>query len=135
VVAFVGFIGGWSKQVLGPDMLFLGAAMAACIVAFFTFLPSFVFIFAGGPLIEATHGKLGFTAPLSAITAAVVGVILNLALYFALHVAWPQGRAGPPDLIAVAVALAASVALFRFKVGVIPLLASCGTIGLLLRLF
>ena len=135
VVAFVGFIGGWSKQVLGPDMLFLGGAMAACIVAFFTFLPSFVFIFAGGPLIEATHGKLGFTAPLSAITAAVVGVILNLALYFALHVAWPQGRAGPPDLIAVAVALAASVALFRFKVGVIPLLAGCGMIGLLLRLF
>jgi chromate transporter len=135
VVAFVGFIGAWGMQVLGPDMLFLGGAMAACIVTFFTFLPSFVFIFAGGPLIEATHGKIGFTAPLSAITAAVVGVILNLALYFALHVAWPQGRAEQPDLIAAAIALVACVALFRFKVGVIPLLASCGTIGLLLRLF
>jgi len=135
VVAFVGFIGGWSREVLGPEMLFLGGAMAACIVTFFTFLPSFVFIFAGGPLIEATHGKIGFTAPLSAITAAVVGVILNLALYFAMHVVWPQGRAGQPDLIAAAVALAATLALFRFKVGVIPLLASCGLLGLLLRLF
>jgi chromate transporter len=134
VVAFVGFIGGWSRQVLGPEMLFLGGAMAACIVTFFTFLPSFLFIFAGGPLIEATHGKIGFTAPLSAITAAVVGVILNLALYFAIHVIWPQGRAGPPDLIATAIAIAACAALFRFKIGVIPLLASCGGIGLLLRL-
>ena len=80
VVAFVGFVGGWVKQVLGPDALFLGGALAATIVTFFTFLPSFVFILAGGPLVEATHGKLGFTAPLSAITAAVVGVILNLAL-------------------------------------------------------
>ncbi len=135
VVAFVGFIGGWSREVLGPEMLFLGGAMAACIVTFFTFLPSFVFIFAGGPLIEATHGKIGFTAPLSAITAAVVGVILNLALYFALHVAWPQGRAGQPDLIAAAIAIAGCAALFRFKIGVIPLLAGCGTLGLLIKLF
>jgi chromate transporter len=135
VVAFVGFIGGWSREVLGPEMLFLGGAIAACIVAFFTFLPSFIFIFAGGPLIEATHGKLGFTAPLSAITAAVVGVILNLALYFALHVLWPQGRGNHLDLLAAAIALIAGVALFRFKVGVIALLASCGTIGRLLGLF
>ncbi len=83
VVAFVGFVGGWLRQVLGPDALFAGGALAATVVTFFTFLPSFVFILAGGPLVEATHGKLGFTAPLSAITAAVVGVILNLALFFA----------------------------------------------------
>lgn len=135
VVAFVGFIGGWSRQILGPDMLFLGGAIAACVVTFFTFLPSFVFIFAGGPLIEATHGRIGFTAPLSAITAAVVGVILSLALFFASHVIWPQGRAVQPDLIAAAIAIAACAALFRWKIGVIPLLASCGTIGLFLRLF
>ena len=95
VVAFVGFVGGWGREVLGPDALFLGAALAACVVSFFTFLPSFVFIFAGGPLVEATHGKLGFTAPLSAITAAVVGVILNLALFFAYHLLWPAGFSGP----------------------------------------
>ena len=68
-------------------------------VTFFTFLPSFVFILAGGPLVEATHGKLGFTAPLSAITAAVVGVILNLALFFAYHVLWPQGFGGRFDAV------------------------------------
>ncbi|HSW21982.1 MAG TPA: chromate efflux transporter, partial [Burkholderiaceae bacterium] len=94
VVAFVGFVGGWLRQVLGPDALVAGGALAATVVTFFTFLPSFVFILAGGPLVEATHGRLGFTAPLSAITASVVGVIVNLALFFAYHVLWPQGFGG-----------------------------------------
>jgi chromate transporter len=130
VVAFVGFVGGWLKQVLGPDALFLGGALAAAVVTFFTFLPSFIFILAGGPLVEATHGKLGFTAPLSAITAAVVGVILNLGLFFAYHVLWPQGFGGRFDGLSAAIAAAAVVALFRFKVGVMPLLAACAAIGL-----
>ena len=130
VVAFVGFVGGWAKQVLGPDALFLGGALAAGVVTFFTFLPSFVFILAGGPVVEATHGKLGFTAPLSAITAAVVGVILNLALFFAFHVLWPQGFDGRFDALSALVIVAASVALFRFKVGVMPLLAVCAVFGL-----
>jgi chromate transporter len=135
VVAFVGFIGGWTKQVLGPDALFAGAALAATLVTFFTFLPSFVFILAGGPLVEATHGDLRFTAPLGAITAAVVGVILNLALFFAWHVLWPGGFAGGLDLVAALIAIAATVALFRFKVGVIPLLAACAALGLLTSLW
>ena len=63
-------------------------------VTCFTFLPSFFFILAGGPLVESTHGKLRFTAPLTAITAAVVGVILNLAMFFAYHVLWPHGFDG-----------------------------------------
>ncbi len=130
VVAFVGFVGGWLKQVLGPEALFLGGALAATVVTFFTFLPSFVFILAGGPVVEATHGKLGFTAPLSAITAAVVGVILNLAMFFAYHVLWPQGFGGRFDAVSAAIALAAAVALFRFKVGVMPLLAACAVAGL-----
>ena len=134
VVAFVGFVGGWTKQVLGPDMLFLGAALAAAVVTFFTFLPSFIFILAGGPLVEATHGKLGFTAPLSAITAAVVGVILNLALFFAYHVLWPQGFEGRFDVWSAVIATAAALALFRFKVGVLPLLAGCAAAGLLITL-
>jgi len=134
VVAFVGFVGGWVKQVLGPEALFLGGALAAGIVTFFTFLPSFVFILAGGPLVEATHGKLGFTAPLSAITAAVVGVILNLALFFAYHVLWPQGFDGPFDGPSALIGLAAALVLFRFKVGVMPLLAACAATGLVLRL-
>jgi chromate transporter len=135
VVAFVGFVGGWTKEVLGPDALFLGAALAASVVTFFTFLPSFVFILAGGPAVEATHGKLGFTAPLSAITAAVVGVILNLALFFAYHVWWPQGFGAPLDLPSVVITLLALVALFRFKLGVLPLLGACAATGLVVSLW
>ena len=130
VVAFVGFVGGWGKEVLGPDALFLGGTLAAMVVTFFTFLPSFVFILAGGPLVEATHGRLGFTAPLTAITAAVVGVILNLALFFAYHVLWPQGFSGHFDALSAAMIVAAALALFRFKVGVMPLLAACAAFGL-----
>lgn len=81
VVTFVGFVGGWVTQVFGPDALFASAFIAASIVTFFTFLPSFIFIFMGGPFIETTHGNLKFTAPLIAITAAVVGVILNLTYF------------------------------------------------------
>ena len=134
VVAFVGFLGGWAKQVLGPDALFAGAALAATVVTYFTFLPSFVFILAGGPLVESTHGKLGFTAPLSAITAAVVGVIANLALFFAYHVLWPQGFGGHFEFFSAAIAVAAAIALFRFKVGVIPLLGACAAAGLVVTL-
>ena len=130
VVAFVGFVGGWGREVLGPESLILGGALAAVVVTFFTFLPSFVFILAGGPLVEATHGRLGFTAPLSAITAAVVGVILNLALFFAYHVLWPQGFAGRFEVFSALLMAAATLALFRFRLGVVPLLAGCAVIGL-----
>ncbi|MEN9885858.1 MAG: hypothetical protein RL758_436, partial [Pseudomonadota bacterium] len=89
VVAFVGFVGAYVKAVFGPDMLFLAGATAAALVTWFTFLPSFIFILAGGPLVERTHDEIRLTAPLTAITAAVVGVILNLALFFGYHVLWP----------------------------------------------
>ena len=134
VVAFVGFVGGWLHQVWGPDALFAGAAAAATVVTFVTFLPSFIFILAGGPAVEATHGKLGFTAPLSAITAAVVGVILNLALFFAYHLLWPKGFGGAFDAVSAVIAVGALVALFRFKMGVMPLLTLCALAGLALRL-
>ena len=133
VVAFVGFVGGWAKQILGPDSLFLAGAAAATVVTYFTFLPSFIFILAGGPFIETTHGNLKFTAPLTAITAAVVGVIVNLTLFFAYHVWWPQGFAGRFDVVSAAITVAAAVALFRFKVGVIKLIASCALIGLTVK--
>ena len=134
VVAFVGFVGAWLQPVFGADSAFASGVAAAVVVTFFTFLPSFVFILAGGPLVEATHGKLGFTAPLSAITAAVVGVILNLALFFAYHVLWPQGFGGRFDFVSALIALAAALALFRFKLGVLPLLAACAAVGLGVRL-
>ncbi len=134
VVAFVGFVGGWQASdlaaLLGPDQRFVAGAIAAAIVTWFTFLPSFVFILAGGPLVEATHGDLKFTAPLTAITAAVVGVIVNLALFFAWHVLWPAGKDGPLEWPAALIALGAALALLRFKRGVIEVIAGCALVGL-----
>ncbi len=115
VVAFVAFVGGYGQAVFGPDRLFLAGAVAAALVTWFTFLPSFIFILAGGPLIERTHGDLKFTAPLSAITAAVVGVILNLALFFGYHLLWPKGYSGNFDGVSAAIAILAAIALFRFN--------------------
>jgi chromate transporter len=132
VVTYVGFVAGWTKTLFGADQLFLAGAAAAFVVTYFTFLPSFLFILAGGPVIESTHGNLKFTAPLTGITAAVVGVILNLAAFFAYHIFWPQGFAGHFDAIAVLISLSALLALLRYKAGVIPVIAVCGAIGFLL---
>src|SRR5258706_1412060 len=136
VVAFVGFVGGWSKQILGADGLFLAGTLAASVVTFFTFLPSFLFILIGGPVIETTHGQLKFTAPLTAITAAVVGVIVNLAVFFAWKVWWPHGATATPfaggfEWFAALLTAAASLALVRFKVGVIPVIAACAAAGVI----
>ncbi len=130
VVAFVGFVGGWTKAIFGSDALFLSGAVAATVVTFFTFLPSFFFILLGAPFIESTHGNLKFTAPLTAITAAVVGVIVNLAVFFAYHVLWPQGLSGHFDWPSAVVGMAAAVALLRFKFGVIPVVLGSGVAGL-----
>jgi chromate transporter len=130
IVAFVGFVGGWSKAALGPDALMAGGIAGAVVATFFTFLPSFLFILAGGPLVESTHNELKFTAPLTAITAAVVGVILNLACFFAYHVFWPNGFAGHADLFSIGLALLAALALFIFKRGVIEVLIVCALAGL-----
>jgi chromate transporter len=133
VVAFVGFIGGYVHALFGPDLQFLAGAVAATLVTWFTFLPSFIFILAGGPLVEATHGDLKFTAPLTAITAAVVGVILNLALFFGYHVLWPKGFTETFDWVSALIALAATIALFRFKRSVIEVIAASAITGLMLK--
>jgi len=134
VVAFVGFVGGWQSSDLalwlGPDQRFAAGALAAALVTWFTFLPSFVFILAGGPLVEATHDDLKFTAPLTAITAAVVGVIVNLAVFFGWHVLWPAGASGAFEWAAAVIAVAAAIALFRFKRGVIEVITGCAVLGL-----
>lgn len=134
VVAFVAFVGGYVKAVFGPDMLFVSGAVAAILVTWFTFLPSFIFILAGGPLVESTHGAMTFTGPLTAITAAVVGVILNLALFFGYHVIWPTGFSGSLDWMSVIIALAAAVALFKFKRNVIHVIGVCALFGLIVKL-
>jgi chromate transporter len=130
VVTFVGFVGGWTKSVLGPDAVFASAFIAASVVTFFTFLPSFIFIFLGGPFIETTHGNLKFTAPLSAITAAVVGVIVNLAVFFAWHVFWPKGFPAKPDIFSMVLCVLACLALFRYKTNVIIVIVACAFAGL-----
>ncbi len=139
VVAFVGFVGGWTKMLFGPESLALAGIAGACVATFFTFLPSFLFILAGGPVVETTHGQLRFTAPLTGITAAVVGVIVNLALFFAWHVFWPNGwtavaAQGGLDWFALAIGVAAAVALFRFRTGVIPVILGCGALGMAITL-
>ncbi len=130
VVAFVGFLGGWQQAVFGPEQLLAAGIVAAVVVTWFTFLPSFIFILAGGPLVEATRGQLALTAPLKGISAAVVGVIANLALFFAWHVFWPNGAQGSVDTVSVLMAVAAGVALIRFKLGVLPVLLAAAVIGL-----
>lgn len=130
VVAFVGFVGAYAQALLGPDSLFLAGALAATLVTWFTFLPSFVFILAGGPFVESTHNDLKFTAPLTAITAAVVGVILNLALFFGYHTIWPQGFDVPFDASAALIAIAAAVALLKFKLNVMQVIGACGLLGI-----
>jgi len=129
IVAFVGFVGGWKQHLFGGD-LFLAGVAGAAVATFFTFLPSFLFILVGGPLVESTHGDLRFTAPLTAISAAVVGVILNLALFFAWHVFLPRGIGGGVEWFSLALGAGAGLALFRYKVGMIPLILACGAIGL-----
>jgi len=138
VVAFVGFVGGWTKEIFGPDMLVLAGFAGACVATLFTFLPSFLFILLGAPAVEATRHEIGFTAPLTGITAAVVGVVLNLALFFAYHVLWPEGIALESggaitdgfEWFAAVIGLFAFIALFRFKVGIVTVLAACAFIGL-----
>jgi len=133
VVAFVGFVGGYAKAILGPDSLFLAGALAATLVTWFTFLPSFIFILAGGPFVESTHNDLKFTAPLTAITAAVVGVILNLALFFGYHTLWPQGFDASLDRPSAIIAVAAAIALLKFKLNVMNVIVVCGLVGICLQ--
>jgi chromate transporter len=130
IVAFVGFIGAWLDAALGSGALLLAGVLGAVIATYFTFLPSFVFILLGGPLVETTHGNLSFTAPLTGITAAVVGVIVNLAVFFAYHVLWPDGFDGRFEWVSAAIGIAAFIALTRYKAGIIPVILGCGLIGL-----
>ncbi|WP_293370673.1 chromate efflux transporter [Nevskia sp.] len=137
IVAFVGFVGGWQTDALagalGPGHLFASAALAASVATWFTFLPSFVFILAGGPLVEATRDDLRLTAPLTGITAAVVGVILNLALFFAFHVLWPAGFGGTFEWPAALIGTAALIALLKYGVSVPKLIGVCALLGLAIQ--
>jgi chromate transporter len=135
VVAFVGFVGGYSNALFGTELGFLAGTAAAVVATWFTFLPSFLFILAGGPLVETTHGNLKFSAPLTAITAAIVGVIFNLALFFTYHVLWPRGFSDSFEWPAALITLAACIALFYLKHNIIYVITLCAVMGLAYSVF
>lgn len=132
IVAFVGFVGGWTQEVLGPFGLFWSGCAGALVATFFTFLPSFIFILAGAPLVEATRGDLRLTAVLSAISAAVVGVIVSLGALFAAHVFHLDQALPRWDWLALLIAVAATIALVRFKVSTVRLVLACAITGLVI---
>lgn len=132
VVVFVAFVGAYVEASFGPDLMLLAGLTAAVLVTWFTFLPSFIFILAGGPLVESTQGKLQLTAPLTAISAAVVGVIVSLALFFAYHVLWPAGFSAAFDWQAGLITVLAALALFVAKQDVMRVIAGAAIAGLLL---
>jgi chromate transporter len=130
VVAFVGFVGGWTKEIFGSGMLPLAGVAGACVATLFTFLPSFLFILIGGPSVEATRGDVKFTAPLTGITAAVVGVVLNLAVFFAYHVLWPEGFDATFEWFSALIGALAFIALFKYKAGIMQVIGACAVLGL-----
>ncbi|HEX8077017.1 MAG TPA: chromate efflux transporter [Chthoniobacterales bacterium] len=129
VLQFVGFMGGWTQP--GKLSPFVAGTIGALMTTWVTFIPSFLWIFLGGPHIEQLRGNKRIAMTLSAVTAAVVGVILNLAVWFALHVLHPKEGI---DWFAIALGLAALVAMVRWKLGVIPVVIGGGAIGLLVSL-
>jgi len=131
IVTFVGFLAGWQQQALGSESLLLAGISGGLIATWFTFLPSFLFILLGAPLVEASRDDVKFTAPLTAITAAVVGAIVNLAIFLAIHIVWPQGFSGSVDIFALIIMLAAFIALVRYKAGIVSTMLACCVAGLL----
>lgn len=137
IVTWVGYLGGVAKEVFAHPVA-AGLAGAAT-ATFFTFLPSFWFILAGGPLVEATRGEIKFTAPLTGITAAVVGVIVNLAVFFAWHTFWPRASDAAPfsggfEWFPVLIALASFVALWKYKIDIMKVIGACALLGLVYSL-
>ncbi len=136
VVAFVGFMGGWNQGLgAGPDLgdggsRWIVAVATTLVTVWFTFLPSFGFILAGAPLVEASRNDLRLGAPLTAITAAVVGVIASLAVFFSGPVLWPSGNANPWAFLVVAAAL---FALLRLKWSVLQVIGAAALAGALLN--
>jgi chromate transporter len=145
VVQYVGFLAGYRAPGAMPPLV--AGTLAGLLVTWVTFTPCFLWVFLGAPYIEALRGARGLNAALSAVTAAVVGVVLNLAVWFGIHVVFQrtlpwQGYGLSVDVpvvasinpFATALAVGAAFALFRFKVGVIATLLGCSAAGVLLLL-
>ena len=129
VLQFVGFMGGWNQP--GTLSPWAAAALGGAITTWVTFVPCFLWIFLGAPHIEQLRGQKLLTAALTAVTASVVGVILNLAVWFGWHVTFPGGTWASVDWFAVVVGAVAFVALHRYKVNLITVIAASGLTGLL----
>ena len=128
VLQFVGFAAAWNRpEGLSPPA---SAVVGALVTTWVTFLPSFIFIFLGAPWIESLRSKRRLQSALAGITAAVVGVVLNLALVFGTAVFWPRGFSASPDWMALGLCVAAFLALFRFKLEVLPAVLAGALIGL-----
>jgi chromate transporter len=145
VVQHVGFLAGYRAPGVLPPLL--AGTLAGLLVTWVTFTPCFLWVFLGAPYVEALRGARALSASLSAVTAAVVGVILNLAVWFGLHVVFRQLQPWHEygfsldvpvltsiDPFATIVAIAAALALFRFKIGVIATLVGCSLAGVVLVL-
>ncbi len=126
VLQFVGFMGGWNHP--GGFAPIVAATAGALLTTWTTFVPCFLWIFLGAPYIERLRGNVRFSAALSTITAAVVGVVLNLAVWFGMHALFPTG--GGMDLFAVVVSLIAFIGMLRWRWDVIPVVVGAGALGL-----
>ena len=130
VLQFVGFLGGWQHPGTLPPLA--AATLGAFITTWTTFVPCFLWIFLGAPHIEQMRGNERLTSALSAVTAVVVGVILNLAVWFGWHVLWPGSKA--VDLYAVAVSVAAFVGMLKWKWEVVFVVIVAGLLGMIYKL-
>jgi chromate transporter len=142
VVQYVGFLAAARHAGISTLDPMIAGTLGGLIAMWTTFVPSFLWIFLGGPYVEALIGNRRLNAALSAVTAAVVGVILNLALWLALHTLFAQmQRVGSLNLpvlgsvnwAALGIAIAAMAAIFRFRVGIIPVLAGSCLAGIALH--
>ncbi|SKA33445.1 chromate transporter [Enhydrobacter aerosaccus] len=146
VTQFVGFLGAWRSP--GPLHPLLAGTLGGVLTTWVTFTPCFLWIFFGAPFVEVLRANKALAAALGAVTAAVVGVILNLAVWFGLHVLfatlrpvhWLGASAELPllssiNLPAFVLAVAAAIAVFRFKIGMVPVLLACSIAGVLYSLF
>ncbi len=133
VLQFIGFMAAWNNS--GDMNQTASAVTGALVTTYVTFLPCFLFIFIGAPYIEALRGNKNLTGALSGVTAAIVGVILNLALVFGAAVIFPNGLTGNVEWFAAAMSVAAFVALYKFKADVLWVVLIGGLIGMIRTLF
>jgi chromate transporter len=129
VLQFIGFVVGWNQSTGSSPLT--SAVVAALLTTYATFLPSFLFIFVGAPYVEVLRGSRPLAAALSGVTAAVAGVVLSLAMSFALAVLWPHGVAGGVEWFALVLSVAAFIALQRLHIGVAWVILAGGLLGAL----